>query len=217
MQNGIAAKDRKVDIPEKKAQRLKQFKKDDLLVMYCGNIGINHDLKNFVQSAALLKGKAKLVLVGNGGHKITLKRSAHQMELENVLFLDGVTPSQMYGILSLADILYFPLRDQVQNRYGVASAKLLTYMLSGKPIIFDGETAENPVTLADCGLVLGHHDPQEIAGAIGMMASMQQDHRSQMGQRGREYVLSHRDYGLLSEQYLNLLHKLTGKEPLKKS
>jgi len=32
--SGIAAKDRKVDIPEKKAQRLKQFKKDDLFDVF---------------------------------------------------------------------------------------------------------------------------------------------------------------------------------------
>ena len=209
--SGIAAKDRRLEIPEKKAERLKQFGKDSLLVMYCGNVGINHDLQSFVESAALLQGQAKLVLVGNGGRKITLKRIAKQLELKNLLFLDGVTPSQMYGILSLADLLYFPMHRSQQNEYGIASAKLLTYMLSGKPVIFDGQADQNPVAEADCGLILERNDPQEIAGAVGMMAAMDRESREQMGQRGRQFVLNGRDYGILADQYLRLLEKLTGK------
>ncbi|MBP0963400.1 MAG: hypothetical protein J6Q99_03810, partial [Oscillospiraceae bacterium] len=77
--------------------------------------------------------------------------------------------------------------------------------------------AQNPVTEADCGLVLERSNPQEIAGAIGMLASMDGESREQVGQRGREYVLANRDYVRLAEQYLQLLEKLTGRSASKKS
>ena len=208
--SGISSKGRKGEVSERKKERLEQFAGEEPLVMYCGNIGINHDLQRFVQSASLLKGTAKLVLVGNGGHKITLKRSVQQQELCNVMFMDAVTPSKMTSMLEQADVLYFPLRPAQQNRYGVASAKLLHYMLSGKPVICDGTFPENPVELAECGVVLKDNDPQAIAGAIRLLAETSEEERNKMGERGQAYVIQNRDYSLLSQQYLNFLEKLTG-------
>ena len=60
--------------------------------------------------------------------------------------------------------------------------------------------------------MLEKHNPQEIAGAIRMLANMEEQQRNQMGQRGREYVLGSRDYSLLAAEYLALLKKLAGKE-----
>lgn len=210
--SGIAAKNRKLEVPAGKAEKLARFKGNGLLVMYCGNLGINHDLEDFVDSANLTGENIRLVLVGNGGNKITLKRRARELSLHNLMFVDGVTPGQVSGMLDLADILYFPLRPTHQARYGIASAKLLGYMLAGKPVICDGNAPGNPVTEANCGIVLEKHNPQEIAGAIRMLANMEEQQRNQMGQRGREYVLGSRDYSLLAAEYLALLKKLAGKE-----
>ncbi|MBR5558755.1 MAG: glycosyltransferase family 4 protein [Oscillospiraceae bacterium] len=207
--SGVAAKNRKHNPSAIRQERLKSFRGSDILVMYCGNVGINHDLENFVQSAALLKDRAKFVIVGNGGHKITLKRSAQQQELRNIMFLDAIPPSQIPSILENADILYFPLRRGEQNRYGVASAKLLNYMLSGKPVICDGDFPQNPVEISESGVVLKKSDPQEIAGAVGLLAEMGEQERQRIGEKGKEYVLKHRDYSLLSQQYLDLLEQLT--------
>jgi len=209
--SGIAAKNRKLEVPAGKAEKLARFKGDGLLVMYCGNIGINHDLEDFVESANLVGENIRLVLVGNGGNKIMLKRRVRQLSLHNLMFVDGVMPNQVSGMLELADLLYFPLRPTRQARYGIASAKLLSYMLAGKPVICDGSTPGNPVAEADCGLVLEKHGPQEIAGAIRMLANMEEPQRNRMGRRGREYVLQNRDYSLLAAEYLELLKKLAEK------
>lgn len=208
---GIAAGQKSV-LPAGLAQRLGRLKQQGLLVMYCGNLGANHDLSPFVQSAALLGRPFRLVLVGNGGNKITLKRSARQQGLENLFFLDGVQPGQMQAVLEQADVLYFPSRRLEQNRYGIASAKLLCYMLSGRPVIFDGAVAQNPVEQCGCGVVLGGGEPQEIAGAIRMLGALGEEKRRALGRRGREFVQQHRDYALLAGRYLRKLEELCEKE-----
>ncbi len=195
-------------LPAGRAEKLRGFKQNGLLVMYCGNIGADHDLSAFVQSAGLLDQNYRLVLVGNGGNKITLKRSARQQGLENVLFLDGVQPAQVHAMLQMADLLYYPVGPRQQNSYGLASSKLLGYMLAGRPIIFDGSAAQNPVEACGCGVVLGGGDPQQIAGAIRQLGGMEEPQRQQMGQRGQQYVLQHHEYSLLAARYLERLQQL---------
>ena len=209
--SGVSASGKTVPPPAGMAEKLERFRgKDGLLVMYCGNVGINHDLRPFVESAALLENRMRLVVVGNGGNKITLKRLSREMNLQNLLFLDGVLPGQIPAVLQTADLLFFPVRPSHQLQYGIASAKLLGYMLAEKPVLCDADPACNPVRLADCGMVVPGRSAEEIAGGIRALAAVEEPLRQEMGRRGREYVLSHREYRLLARQYLALLEGLKG-------
>lgn len=208
--SGVSAALKNAPPPAGLAQRVERFRGEKgLLVMYCGNVGINHDLRPFAESAALLDSSIRLVVVGNGGNKITLKRLSRERNLQNLLFLDGVSPRQVPSVLQLADLLFFPVRPSRQLEYGFASAKLLEYMLSARPVLCDADPMGNPVSLAGCGMTLRGRTAEEIAGGIRAMAAMGEQQRQEMGRRGREYVLAHREYRLLAGQYLSLLEELT--------
>ncbi len=190
-----------------------QKKQGKTVVMYCGSIGVNHDLRHFVESGALVGSDVVLVIVGNGGHKIALKRIATEMSSTNVLFLDRPPKARMLGLIQQADCIFYspPLFGEL-HKYGMASTNLLGYMLSGKPVICDTPAPDHPVTLCDGGVVLSSRDPREVAGGIRLLAELSPKEREDMGRRGADYVKKHCDYNLLATSYLELMEKLQGKK-----
>ncbi len=189
-----------------------QKKPGQMVVMYCGSIGANHDLSHFVHSAALIGPDVLMVIVGNGGHKITLKRIATELECSNILFLDRPSRRGMGELMQQADCLFYspPLLGEAY-KYGMASTNLLGYMLSGKPVICDTPAPHHPVKLCEGGVVLQSRDPQEVAGGIRLLAAMSEQERSEMGMRGAEYVKVHFDYTHIAQQYMDLMGRLVAK------
>jgi len=211
---GIAVPKGVAPPPAAHVRQLARWREKGLLtVMYCGNIGADHDLRSFVESAARLRGEALLVLVGNGGSKIPLKRRAKELGLDNVLFLDGVPRGQIQGMMEQSDCLFFPVRPDGQLRYGAASSKLLGYMLAGRPVLCDRPFAHNPAEEAGCCLTAAAPDAAGLAAGVRAAAALGAERRREMGEKGERFVRETRDYRLLAQTYLELLTGLkTGQD-----
>jgi glycosyltransferase involved in cell wall biosynthesis len=64
----------------------------------------------------------------------------------------------------------------------------------GRPIIFAINSRNNPVADAGAGLSVAAESPQALADAIISLTQMPHELRSEMGSRGREFVLNEFDY-----------------------
>ncbi|MGH8717872.1 MAG: hypothetical protein ACREV0_02860, partial [Burkholderiales bacterium] len=52
------------------------------------------------------------------------------------------------------------------------------------------------------GIVCKASSPEEIAGAIDRLARLSEKERTELGKKGREWVLRNRDYKVLAQRFL---------------
>ena len=204
--NGIRVKRKSVPPPQQHLQLIRHKRnKGRFIVLYCGSIGPSNALDELVKAAKQLEDRVAVVIIGNGGYKITLKRIAREHCINNLLFLDGVQRDQLPGLMELADCLYIGAKDSPLYRYGVGMNKIYDYMLAGKPILAAMAAANDPVAEAGCGITVPPGNPDEIAQGIRRMMEFSPEERHNMGKRGCDYVTANHDYKVLADKFMTVL------------
>jgi glycosyltransferase involved in cell wall biosynthesis len=191
-------------LPQEHKEIIERLKKEGkFLVGYTGSFGVANALDYFVKSAAYLKDlPVVLVIVGQGPEKEKLQRYVIENNLNNVIFLPSVPKSVIPNLLSRIDVLYKGSRKYHIYRYGVSPAKLMDYMMAGKPIIHAVEAGNDLVQESGCGISVPPEDPVAIAEAIKKLLTMSPIEREEMGRKGKEYVIKNHDYKILAKKFL---------------
>ncbi len=144
-----------------------------------------------------------VVLVGKGECKDELAAYAAQNNLRNLYFEEYVPKVQVQGVLELADCLYIGAKASGLYRYGIGMNKLYDYMLAARPILFAIDAPDNEVQQSGCGICIEPENARALAGGIVRMQQMYIAERDGMGLRGREFVLTHRNYHHLAQRFLD--------------
>jgi len=179
------------------------------LVGYTGAHGIANALDSYVEAGRELKGK-KVVLfsVGPGPERGRLIQKAHSLGLDGVVrFLPPVARDRIPELLAQMDALYIGLQRQPLFRFGVSPNKLMDYMMAAKPVIFAIDAPNDPVAEARCGVSIPPEDAGAVARAVLRLAALPERERRAMGERGRAYLLSHNEYGVLAEKFAEVLSR----------
>ena len=92
-----------------------------------------------------------------------------------------------------ADAFIFNLEDLPLFRYGISSNKLFDYLSSGRPVLFSGNSANNPVADAGAGLSVPARSPELLANAIIELMALEPAVRIQMGENGLAYMRANHD------------------------
>jgi glycosyltransferase involved in cell wall biosynthesis len=174
------------------------------LIGYAGGHGLANALDNLLDAAIRLRDDKDVhfVLVGQGPDKDRLKDSVLRRDLANVTFLDPVSKECIPDILSKFDALFLGWQKKPIYRFGISPNKLMDYMVSGKPVIHAVAAANDPVAEAGCGLSVAPEDPKALAEAILRLKQASEASLAEMGRRGREFVISHHGYRVLSANFL---------------
>ena len=181
-------------------------KKGHSVLMYAGAHGVANALDYILRAAEQLRDQpVTLVLVGKGPDKVALQELSSRLGLENVVFLPSVSKNSIPALLHTADFLIISMQRCSLYRFGISPNKLFDYMASGRPIIQAAEAANDLVTESGCGLTIPPADPDAIAMAIRRMLLLSDAERTEMGMRGRAYVLSRHTYPVLANQFLQVL------------
>jgi glycosyltransferase involved in cell wall biosynthesis len=162
------------------------------VVGFCGNHGVAQGLPEILEAARLLKDRDefRFLFVGEGPVKSYLLEMKARDELHNVLFLPQVPISEIAPYINAADIMLVPLRkDDIFTAF--IPSKMFDFMACGKPIILgvDGE-ARAILEASGGGVYVAPDNPHALASALSAL-SENADLLSDMGRRGREYVLQH--------------------------
>jgi glycosyltransferase involved in cell wall biosynthesis len=182
----------------------------DVLVLYCGALGISQALGRVLEAAARLRGDARLhfLLVGEGAEKTALEARARELQTANVTFHASVPREQVAALYRSADVCLVPLRAIPLFRSFIPS-KMFEILACARPVLasLEGEAAQ---ILADSGaaLVVPPEDVEALAGALARLAD-DPALRAGLAARGRPYVAEHFDRRRLAERYLTLLEELT--------
>jgi hypothetical protein len=183
---------------------------DDVMVLYCGALGISQALGRVLEAAARLRDDARLrfLLVGEGAEKEALQARARELRLANVTFRDSVPRDQVAALYRSADVCLVPLRAVPLFRSFIPS-KMFEILACGRPILasLEGEAAEI-LAASGAALVVPPEDADALARALVRLAD-EPALRVDLAARGRPYVAEHFDRRRLAERYLTLLEELT--------
>jgi len=190
---------------------------DAFIILYAGAHGISNDLEVVLHAARenLSDPRIRYVFVGDGKEKAHLQEAAVQMQLTNVLFLPSVPKQKMKDVLAGSDACIAILQPLELYKTTYPN-KVFDYLAAARPVllVIDGVIRE-VVEAARGGIFVPPGDSAALAAAARQLAADPEKCR-QMGQNGREYVVSHFDRQKLAAQLETLFRQLVVEESCQK-
>lgn len=173
------------------------------IVGYAGSHGLANAMEWVVRAAGALRDSAvTFVLVGQGPEKERLRQLAAEIAPDNVEFLPPVAKTAMPVLLASMDALVISWQRTPLYRFGVSPNKLMDYMMAARPIIQAIDSGNDIVAESGCGFTVPAEDSNAIASAVRQLMALSSETRSQMGERGRRYVIARHDYRFLASRFL---------------
>lgn len=174
-------------------------------IMYLGAHGRANALHVVLDAASIIREKGleqvRFVFVGDGPERDALIRYAAERSLTNVEFRAAVPKNELFKVMSEADAFVFNLEDLPLFRYGISSNKLFDYLSSGRPVIFSGNAANNPVREAGAGISVPANSPELLAGAVISLLRLNPPERAELGRKGPVYMRAKHEMGILGSAF----------------
>lgn len=183
----------------------KYIPKGKFIVVHAGTIGITNALDTLLDCAESMKDNSRIhfLIVGEGGLRAHYQHKyAH---LNNLTFAPRVPKQMVQAVLSHCDLLYFAVHASKVWEYGQSLNKVIDYMLAGKPVVASYTGYPSMINEADCGTYVPAGDVVALRSELLRYAAMDEDQRFEIGQRGRNWIISHRNYPALAKRYLSVL------------
>jgi glycosyltransferase involved in cell wall biosynthesis len=184
--------------------------RDDILLMYAGNLGLAQDLDSLIDALVLLRSEPRLhvQLVGEGVEKARLQARIEGLGLPRVKFIPHQPTTAMPDILRAADLFFLSLRTDGFTP-GTIPSKLYTYLAAGRPIInlVDGD----PKTLLqrwDAGITISPVTPRSLADGIQVLLK-DPTRRQRLGENGRRCVDQEASLERVGRAYAELLLRVS--------
>jgi glycosyltransferase involved in cell wall biosynthesis len=187
---------------------------DALLVLFCGTIGMAHDVGLLARAvAAVREGDAldlHVVIVGDGADRAALLTEIEALGVgDRVHVLDPVPRADVPGLLAAADLSAVVLRDH-PTFTRVLPSKMFEAMAARCPILL-GVRGEALALLqrADAGLAFTPGDVDALVTTLRRFAQLSATERAALGERGRAFVLEHHDRKLQAARLARFLDSVS--------
>ena len=163
------------------------------LAVYAGNIGAAAGVETAIRAFEYLWNDENIcmLIAGAGSRLQACQELVETKKLQDRVFFYTPWPKRDTGIvLGAADVLLLPTQGE-QSLVSVPS-KLISYMLSGRPVLAmvlgNSDTAKL-ITAATAGWVIPPDDPAETAAALKVIAASAREDLRAAGARGLDYAL----------------------------
>jgi colanic acid biosynthesis glycosyl transferase WcaI len=180
--------------PENDIRRNYSIPKQDLLLVYGGNVGVAASVETVIRAMGLLPKDVgvKLLIAGEGSQLNNCQDLALRIGKEKIVFYTPWPVEETASVLRAADILVLPTKGK-QCIVSIPS-KLISYLFAAKPILAlandDAEIARL-ICQAGCGWVVEPESPQKVADMILKIHRLSRQELDYMGLSGRMYALEH--------------------------
>lgn len=178
---------------------------DGLVVGYAGTIGITNALEVLFDAAMLVRDEPGIRFRIIGGGPLQAQYKEQYAGLASVEFVAKVPKNHLQIELQKCDLLYLSTYPSRVWEFGQSLNKLVDYMLSGRPVIASMSGHPSMIDEARSGSFVPAGDPAAVASEIRRFAAMTPAERSEMGRRGRAWILEHRSYEKLATDYSGIL------------
>lgn len=191
--------------------QIEAFKKRvKFTVGYAGGFARANCTQKVAKLALELGDDIGVVMIGDGEQAMELKR--RYGSCQNLLMLPRVPQSQLIGLLSRLDCLYLPVLDLPVYRYGIAMNKIFDYMLSGRPVILECDSPNNPIERSKSGMIVAVDSDQNVKTAIKKFVDLGELNRVNLGLVGKAYVMNYHSYKRIASFYLEQIRGRFGIE-----
>lgn len=181
--------------------------KNKFVVTHLGSVGITNSLETLLDCAKSMQVCTEIhfLVVGDGDLR------EHYMQkygsLTNVTFAPKVPKAQVQSILAQSNIVYLSVPKSDVWIYGQSLNKIIDYMLSGTPVIASYSGFKSMINEANCGVFIDAEDPVMLSHTILEYYDKPVEELAQIGRRGREWLLEHRNYADLAKSYSKILFR----------
>lgn len=174
------------------------------IVCYLGGHAHSNALDTLIDAALLSVGKdVAFVLIGNGDQKEILKEKSKTAD--NIYFLSPVEKSVIPTVFSMVDCVYVGAKKCRLYEFGVSLNKVYDYMMSGKPIIYGVESANNEIEDFNCGVTVEAESVEALKEGINYLLSRSTAELKQMGSNGRKAVMENFNYTVLAQKFIDVI------------
>lgn len=181
------------------------FPKNKFIVAHVGSIGITNALDTFLECAQAMHANPHIhfLIVGDGDLRETYRsKYAH---LTNLTFAPRVAKSMVQTVLSRCDLLYFSVHVSKVWQYGQSLNKVIDYMMAGKPIVASYKGFPSMINEANCGSFVPVNDVGALKDEVIRYSNMNVIQRREIGLRGKIWLLKHRKYPKLADDYIKII------------
>lgn len=186
-------------------------KSTDTVAVFTGAHGVANGLDAVLDMAAVLKTRKrddiKIVFVGEGKKKKSLKERAEREMLDNCIFMGHMPKKELNEVMARADIGLMILANIPAFYYGTSPNKFFDYIASGLPVVnnYPGWLADM-INEHHCGIAVEPEKPELFADALVKMAE-HPELRKEYGENGR--ALAEREFArdLLGEKFVKFLEE----------
>ena len=187
-------------------QEMDNWRRDNYrIVIFAGSHGKANALDVLLSAAKFVQSRTKIVLLGDGPEKASLKEKAEIAGLKNVVFFPRVPKQEVPLYLEKADVAYIGLVSTSLFRFGISPNKIMDYMLAKKAIIQSIDAGNDIVCESGCGISVPAGDGKKVAEAIDKMAAMPLEKLAELGKNGYRYVTKNHDYRVLAEKFISYI------------
>lgn len=175
-----------------------------MVALYAGLHGVFQGLDQLLEAAHRLRDieDFRLVLVGDGPQKESLRSEAARRQLDNVIFLDPQPREAMPQLVASADISVACLKTKI---LGAVPSKIYEAMGGAKPLMLvaEGEAAQI-VEETGCGLAV---DPGDLDGLAAGLRRLAEDAtlRQHLGAAGRRAAEHRFDRWRIADHFIDRL------------
>lgn len=163
-----------------------------LVVMYVGGFGLDHDVPTIIRAAKILQDEGdqrfRFIVIGGGVRKAQCEEEARSCQLRNLELRNPVPKTSLPEVQRDADILVAAITDSKSYRFGLNLNKLCSYFASARPVLFSGNPPNDPVAESGGGISVKAEDPQAMVDGLRALAQREPAERIRMGESGRRYA-----------------------------
>lgn len=152
------------------------------------------------------------LLVGDGNIKDKLIAQAEELKLESVRFMKPIPKKYIPPLLAQVDGIYVGALHNKMFVYGSCMNKTYDAMMSGKPIIFANPAPNNYILDYDCGYNAIPENVNDLERCIREFSEASDQELAEKGSRGKQAILDHFDYDVLSKDFENIMLEVLNKK-----
>ena len=184
------------------------FYRDDFIVLYSGNIGINKGLETVLEAARFIQNShIKIILCGAGSNLEWLQQRVKQYALQNIIFLPLQSEGDYQEMLSTTDLCLVPQQKGAGPSF--FPRKLLNALVCGKPVLTVAEEYSELLRLLEEGMFGENVLPDRPEALAARLEALARDPVSlgEYGEAGRQFVAQF-EQGTVLAQFTRELEKL---------
>lgn len=184
----------------------------DTVAVFTGAHGLANGLDAVLDAAAILKVRGrndiKFVFIGNGKLKPALVERAKNEKLDNCIFLNYMSKSELSKILCCADVGMQILANIPAFYYGTSPNKFFDYIAAGRPVInnYPGWIADM-IKKNNCGVVVDPDNADAFANGMVYLAD-HPEKREEFGRNARALAEREFDRNKLGIQFVDYLENV---------